>query len=83
MLLTNGGLDLRNQALQFAALSTLPAALSHDEVKIIQDLKERFREARRAQTMPGPDINVPSSFCQLLLIPRPLRPMLHRSGSLN
>lgn len=37
-------LDLRSQALQFAALCTLPAVLSGGEVKIAQDLKEKFQK---------------------------------------
>lgn len=41
--------DLRNQAFQFAALCTLPAVLSRDEVKVVQDLKERFQKVRWTQ----------------------------------
>ena len=39
-------LDLRSQAFQFAALCTLPAVSSGCEVKIVQDLKEKFQQVR-------------------------------------
>ena len=80
---TNGSLDLRNQAFQFAALCTLPVALSHDEIKVVQDLKEKFQEACHGRTILASSINVSSSFYLLLLILHSLRPIIHRSGSLN
>ena len=55
-------LDLRNQAFQFAALCTLPAVLSRDEVKVVQDLKEKFQKVRWTQFSYVSIINVSFSF---------------------
>ena len=59
---TDSALDLRSQAFQFAALCTLPAVLSHDEAKIVQDLGEKFRKVCHIQMIPVLDVKVPFSF---------------------
>lgn len=77
-------LDLRNQAFQFTALCTLPTVLSRDEVKVVQDLKEKFRKVRWTKLSSVSVINVSFSFKLLpLLLPCPLRLLLRRTGSLG
>jgi hypothetical protein len=75
--------DLRSQAFQFAALCTLPTTLSGSEVKIVQDLMEKFHKVRFIQYTHASDIEVPPSSYLLFLVTRLLRPLLHRSGLLS
>ena len=58
----DSALDLRSQAFQFAALCTLPAVLSHDEAKIVQDLGEKFQKVCHIRTISVLDIKAPFSF---------------------
>lgn len=53
--------DLRGQALQFAALCTLPAALSDHEVGIVRDLKGKFQKVCCFRCPPSLGIKVPCS----------------------
>jgi len=77
-------LGLRNQAFQLAALCTLPTVLSRDEAKVVQDLEEKFQKVCWTRFSSVSIINVSFSF-QLLppLLPRPLRLLLRRTGSLG
>jgi hypothetical protein len=53
--------DLRGQALKFAALCTLPAALSDHDVGIVRDLKGKFQKVCPFECAPALGIKVPFS----------------------
>ena len=75
--------DLRGQAFRFTALCTLPAGLSGGEVKVVQDLQEKFRKVRFIRCIPVSGIEASHSSYPLLLASRLLRPLPRPSGLLN
>ncbi|KAF9651347.1 P-loop containing nucleoside triphosphate hydrolase protein [Thelephora ganbajun] len=58
----SGNTNLRSQAFQFAALCTLPVILSDHEVKVVQDLREKFQKLLASPHYLSPSAVPTSSF---------------------